>query len=226
MFCACLLGVLHTFNSPTVASVFADAFSTQKFPSAIRATGGSRKTMTVEKGRLNSFGRHNDGENDDDISSTSDINKFDMAQRIESLKSVALGALSGGFAVTPVAYLHYVLFSSPSSIAQWEFVTDMSSLQAALFAIVYRYAVRTDDNNPMLNQGVVGAFVVVRTLSNIHVTDTCQSIPLRCGPPLGYFDWHMIEQAAWGGVESAVLFGAASLAMELAFNQKWISKFD
>ena len=46
------------------------------------------------------------------------------------------------------------------------------------------------------------------------------------GPPLGYFDWNMIEQAAWGGVESAFLFGAASLAMELAFGQKWISKFD
>lgn len=46
------------------------------------------------------------------------------------------------------------------------------------------------------------------------------------GPPLGYFDWNMIEQAAWGGVESAFLFGAASLAMELAFRQGWISKFD
>jgi len=36
----------------------------------------------------------------------------------------------------------------------------------------------------------------------------------------------MIEQALWGGLESAVLFGAASLAMEVAFKQKWISKFD
>ena len=46
------------------------------------------------------------------------------------------------------------------------------------------------------------------------------------GPPLGYFDWNMIQQAAWGGVESAFLFGAASLAMEFAFRQEWISKFD
>jgi len=36
----------------------------------------------------------------------------------------------------------------------------------------------------------------------------------------------MIEQAAWGGVESAALFGGASLAMELAFRQNWVSKFD
>eukprot|EP00534_Pseudo-nitzschia_fraudulenta_P009876 CAMPEP_0201169524 /NCGR_PEP_ID=MMETSP0851-20130426/80461_1 /ASSEMBLY_ACC=CAM_ASM_000631 /TAXON_ID=183588 /ORGANISM="Pseudo-nitzschia fraudulenta, Strain WWA7" /LENGTH=244 /DNA_ID=CAMNT_0047451305 /DNA_START=37 /DNA_END=771 /DNA_ORIENTATION=- len=164
-----------------------------------------------------------DSENE---SNNSGINKFGMAQRIESLKSVVLGALSGGIAVTPIAYLHYVSFATgDGSIAQWEFVTDMSSLQAALFAIVYRYAVRANDNNPMLNQGVVGAFIVVRTLSNIQVTDTCQSIPLRCGPPLGYFDWSMIEQAVWGGVESAALFGAASFAMELAFRQKWISRF-
>ena len=109
-------------------------------------------------------------------------NKFNMAQRLESTKSLVLGALSGGFACAPIAYLHYVIFSVANSggIAQWEFVTDMSSIQAALFAIVYRYAVRKNDNNPMLNQGVVGAFVLVRTLSTVHVSATCQSIPLRC----------------------------------------------
>ena len=130
--------------------------------------------------------------NDDKENDTSDEmlgeNKFDMAQRIESLKSVVLGALSGGIAVTPIAYLHYVFTSDVANTAQWEFVTDMSSLQAALFAIVYRYAVRTNDNNPMLNQGVVGAFVVVRTLANIQVTDTCLSIPLRC-------KWRLVVKA-------------------------------
>jgi hypothetical protein len=133
----------------------------------------------------------------------------------------------------------------------------------------------------MLNQGVVGAFIIVRSLSNIHVTETCQSIPLRCklkklkviysvlilrlhvrcllyhldlkkktepspfffcmysifiyflyiyinkgGPPLVYFDWNMITQGAWNGIESIALFGFAALAMEFAFQQKWISKFD
>jgi hypothetical protein len=46
------------------------------------------------------------------------------------------------------------------------------------------------------------------------------------GPPLGYFDWNMITQGAWNGVESVALFGFAALAMEFAFQQKWISKFD
>jgi hypothetical protein len=44
---------------------------------------------------------------------------------------------------------------------------------------VYRYAVR-DDDNPMLNQGVIGAFVLARTLSAIQVSDTCTSPPLIC----------------------------------------------
>merc|ERR1712176_506702 len=143
-----------------------------------------------------------------------------MAQRIESGKCVVVGALSGGIAVTPVAYYHYM-----DNLPQWELITDMSSLQAALFAIVYRYAIRTD-TNPMLNQGVVGAFVFARTLSSIKVSESCTPIPLQCGAPLGYFDWNMLTQAALTGIESAILFGAASLAMELCFSKGWISKFE
>jgi len=213
------------------ASGFADAFVA---PSRVARSGaidgccaryrtaGFKPCAPCTPATLSLFG--NDGDDSDGGMATE--SKFDNAQRIESLKSVVLGALSGGIAVTPIAYLHYVFASEIANTAQWEFTTDMSSLQAALFAIVYRYAVRANDNNPMLNQGVVGAFVVVRTLANIQVTDTCLSVPLRCGPPLGYFDWNMIQQAAWGGAESVALFGATSLAMEFAFRQNWISKFD
>jgi len=35
----------------------------------------------------------------------------------------------------------------------------------------------------------------------------------------------MIEQGTWNGIESVALFGVAAGAMELAFQQKWISKF-
>ena len=167
-FCVCLIFV--------ASSTFAGAFVVPLAVNPrISATGDSdscaQKTATFPTS-LCMFG------SDDNESETD--NKFDMAQRIESLKSVVLGALSGGVALTPIAYLHYVVFSTVPSTAQWEFQTDMSSIEAALFAIVYRYAVRANDNNPMLNQGVVGAFVVVRTLANIQVTDTCQSVPLRC----------------------------------------------
>ena len=152
--------------------------------------------------------------------------KFSMTQRIESVKCVVVGALSGGIAVTPVSYLHAIIWSqSNQALAQWEYWTDMSSLQAALFAIVYRYAIR-DDTNPMLNQGVIGAFVIARTMTSIQVSDSCTAIPLTCGSPLGYFDWSMISQALVVGGESAVLFTAAAAAMDYCLERGWISKFN
>ena len=166
LLCACLALVASS-------SSFADAFvAPLVVKPRVGVNGDGCPARIPASSALSMFGgddNNNDGEN-----------KFDMAQRIESVKSVVLGALSGGVALTPIAYLHYVVFSGIPNTAQWEFTTDMSSLEAALFAIVYRYAVRANDNNPMLNQGVVGAFVVVRTLANIQVTDTCQSVPLRC----------------------------------------------
>jgi hypothetical protein len=64
----------------------------------------------------------------------------------------------------------------------------MSSFQAALFAIVYRYTIRKcDGENPMLNQGVIGAFVVTRTLANIQVTETCSAVPLQCTYTFEFF---------------------------------------
>jgi hypothetical protein len=116
----------------------------------------------------------------DPIIPSSDNPKFGMAQRLESVKCAGVGALSASLAVAPVVYFHYIdTTSSSNALAQWEFVTDMAAVQGALFAIVYRYAIRTDDN-PMLNQGVVGAFVVVRTLSNIIVSKECAALPLQC----------------------------------------------
>jgi hypothetical protein len=45
------------------------------------------------------------------------------------------------------------------------------------------------------------------------------------GEPLGYFDWNMIGQGLGNGIESAVLFGATAMAIEYAYEKKWISKF-
>lgn len=104
--------------------------------------------------------------------------KFSFGQRIESLKCVVVGALSGGICLTPITALHDIAFSKGGA-AQWEFDTDMGSLEAALFAIVYRYCIRKDEN-PMLNQGVTGAFVLTRTLSRIRVPSYCTAAPLSC----------------------------------------------
>ena len=160
-------------------------------------------------------------------SSGGDDDKFSFVQRIESVKCAVVGALAGGIALTPFAAFHDILFNDPlvtNGVAQWEFDTDMGSLEAALFAIVYRYCIREDEND-MLNQGAVGAFVFVRTLSRIQVPVYATAAPLTVGDPLGYFDWNMLQQASLSGLESAALFGGAALAMDYAFEKGFIGKF-
>ena len=134
----------------------------------------------------------------------------------------SLCKLQGGIIATPFIALHDLPLYGAAS---WEFDTDMGSLQSALFAIVYRYCVREEDDNDMLNMGVVGAFVVVRTLSRIRVPGYCTAAPLDCGDPLGYFDFDMLQQLAFNGLESVALFGGAALAMEIAYKKGLIGKF-
>jgi hypothetical protein len=125
--------------------------------------------------------------------------------------------LSGGVTVTPITLLHDYFFPGntiPNGLAQWEFDTDTGSIAAALFAIVYRYCVREgEESNPMLPMVVVGAFVLVRTLSRVRVSYYCEAAPLDCGAPFAYFDWAMLQQALFSGLESIFLFGAAAAAI-------------
>jgi len=155
--------------------------------------------------------------------------KFSFSQRIESVKSAIVGLLSGGLTVTPITFLHDYFFPGETiqnGLAQWEFDTDTGSIAAALFAIVYRYCVREgEESNPMLPMGVVGAFVIVRTLSRVRVSYYCEAAPLDCGAPFGYFDWGMLQQALFSGLESIFLFGAAAAAMEYCYKKGYITRF-
>ena len=123
--------------------------------------------------------------NDDDPQ-TEPKNTFSFAQRIESTKSALVGLVAGGVALAPVSFLHNCLWFGENNLyhnplGQFEFDTDMGSLEAALFAIVYRYCLRRDDEeNPQLNQGIVTAFVLTRTLSQIQVPTYCSAVPLTC----------------------------------------------
>ena len=160
-----------------------------------------------------------DTSNNDSSTSSDDANKFSFQQRIDSGKSLAVGAVSSSLAVAPLLWIH------DATSAQWEFDTDGAALAGGLFAVVYRYCIRNDTDNPQLSQGVVGAFAVCRTLARIQVPIYCTALPLQCGAPLGYVDWNMIQQLAWNGVESLLLFGAAAVAMEVVTGRGYISRF-
>lgn len=156
-------------------------------------------------------------------------NKFSFAQRIESVKTGVVGLLAGGVSLTPFSAFHNLLFADDSianELAQWEYDTDTGSIAAALFAIVYRYCVRDgEEKNEMLQMGVIGAFVVVRTLARIRVPIYCSAIPLDCGEPFGYFDYSMIQQGIGSGLESVVMFGVTALAVEYCYEQGYITRF-
>lgn len=164
-------GARILFALISVSSFLIPTTSTEAF-SMRNVHVSSRLTIPSTRPRLAPLSASS-GEDEDD--------KFSFQQRIESIKCVVVGALSGGIAVTPLTALHDILLGPEmnNGVAQWEFDTDMGSLEAALFAIVYRYVVRTDEN-PMLNQGAIGAFVLVRTLSRIRVPSYCSAAPLDC----------------------------------------------
>jgi hypothetical protein len=113
------------------------------------------------------------------LSSTNDSEpaKFGLKQRFESVKCLAIGGVSGSVAMAPISALRNAVITG--SLSQWEFDTDMGSLEAGLFGIVYRYCLR-EDENPQLSSGCVGAFVIVRTLSRIETATSCSAIPLAC----------------------------------------------
>jgi len=148
----------------------------------------------------------------------SPINEF--FERIESTKALALGAVAGSVALAPVDLLFHL-----GNIPQWEFDTDSGALACGLFAVVYRYAVR-EDNNPNLKQGVVGAFAITRALAFVQPPEgICDALPLRCGPPFSYFSYEMLEQLIPGALESGVMFAATAAAFEAAAERGWVKKF-
>ena len=173
----------------------------------------SRPTQSRDRLRASSLGMAINGED----------NKFGMAQRVDSGKSLLLGLIVGSVGQAPVSFFHDVVADS-GGFAQWELDTDAAALEAGLFAIVYRYCIR-QDKNEQLSQGVVGAFVLVRTLSRLRVPGYCSAVPLNCGSPLGYLDWNMLQQIGWSGAESVLMFGLTALAVDIAMSKGYISKF-
>lgn len=200
-------------NDPVVAAALADAASNTKSDVA------TTKTFQLTKAQ------------DQAVEAVKKQAKKELtaAELFESSKALIVGLLSGGVAVTPVAFLHDYYFPGktiPNGIAQWEFDTDTGSLAAALFAVIYRFSIREgEESNELLPLFVISSFVLVRTLSRVRVSYYCDAIPLNCGAPFGYFDFAMSQQALFSGLESLFLFGAAASAMDYCYKKGFISRY-
>jgi len=137
-------------------------------------------------------------------------------ERVESVKAGVIAAFSGSLAEVPVKASALLASSSIGTgavkasafanffTAQWEFNTYALAVQLALFGVVYRCIVRSDDN-VMLTQGAVGAFAMCHALSATQVTSMWStSMWVQLGT---YFS------------ESVIAFGVAAATLEFAWSK-------
>jgi hypothetical protein len=151
--------------------------------------------------------------------------KFGLRQRFASVQCLVLGATVGSLSQAPVSLLHDVVFHA-GGLAQWEYDTDMAAITGGLFAIVYRYCIREDTSNPQLNQGVISALILTRTLPQVQIPSYCQAVPLNCADaPLYILDGNVLQQLVWCGLESWFLFTGTAMAMDMAMEKGYIIRF-
>lgn len=178
---------------------------------------------------FNGGGNKNDNDDEDDsqdipnviskptpaskvVSSTKREDKFTFAQKIESTKAAVIGGITGAVTMLP---FNLVEEASNYNLNPFQFLFDegTAGLEAALFAIVYRYCVRDgEESNEQLGQGVWGAFALTRALTASKGMEVLSP--------------DMVAQSLVGGLESFVLFGAAKFAMEMAVEKGFVNRMD
>ncbi len=141
-----------------------------------------------------------------------------MAERIESLKTGTLAALSFtlAYSLTLVGNC-WVLAEQFEALSALQMTTDLdliirvavAGLSGFLFGVTYRYVIR-EDQNPHLKEGAVLAFGLVRGLASIE------------GQP----NW----TGALGllgvlGMESIVCFAIARFTLDWALQNHWLKPF-
>ena len=130
-------------------------------------------------------------------------------ERTESGKVCAISAIAGSLASAPVKLSTLYAsnaFVKSSTLGQWEFSITVLAVQLALFGVVYRAAVRCDDNDN-LKQGAVGAAALCRALSALPVSNSwTPETWLQLGVFFG---------------EGALAFGCAATAIEFAWDKGW-----
>ncbi|KXZ51042.1 hypothetical protein GPECTOR_14g3 [Gonium pectorale] len=143
----------------------------------------------------------------------------DGPERVESVKAAAVAAVAGLLAELPLV----TLTSGESTTPLSSTLTLLSAVAACfLFGVTYRYAVRSDSSNRQLRLGVIAAFGLVRASGAGDVLQATASVAADGAGPLSMA---VIGPAALYALESLILFGFASVAIEAAFGQGFLKRF-
>lgn len=125
----------------------------------------------------------------------------------EIAKNGVIASFFGSLASAPVK-MSVLLATNAGSTAVTDFSNVALAIQLAVFGVVYRYAVRNDENDK-LKQLTVGSFSIVRAFSCVNALSTSKIAPDK---------W--VQVAAYFG-ESALAFGLAAAALEYAWGKGW-----
>lgn len=144
---------------------------------------------------------------------------FTEAERVNSLKFAILGGVCAGAISLIVLILHRLSVLGASMVLSGPLVSmanltllvngAIAGVSGALFALVYRYAVR-QDSNIQLNVGVVTAFTLVRGLAQVDA-----------GSAIAQHLWPFVSACG----ESLLMFGSTALVLTVAMQRKWIAPF-
>ncbi len=140
-----------------------------------------------------------------------------------------VGTVIGSLCVLPAQALHYLYLQdyTYTTYAQWEWDLIAAAIQGALFANVYRYAVRSDLDNETLTTRLIWSFVIVKSLVRVTVTPDCAAYTwLYCAEPYYVMNDQMAATLAINFLESIALFLPVAATMKSLLRRAKIPFYD
>ncbi|MEB3226477.1 MAG: hypothetical protein VKJ86_11815 [Synechococcus sp.] len=143
--------------------------------------------------------------------------RFSATERLASVKTAVVGGATAGLLGLGLLLVHRLVGSAGiplsfgSEIANLTLLINIgaAALAGALFALTYRYAVRTDENS-QLKGGVVLAFTLVRGVAQVDA-----------GSAIAQSGWPFV--AACG--ENLMVFGLTAVVLNLGIQRGWLTPF-
>jgi hypothetical protein len=155
---------------------------------------------------------------------------YETLLKVVTLSQTAIvGAVIGTLCVLPVTAFHYLSFQdySYTTYAQWEWDLIAASIQAALFANVYRTSIGRDFDNTTVTNRLLAAFIIVKSLVRISVGPDCASYSfLYCAEPFYIVDDQMALTLLVNLAESIALFYPVATVLRSLLQDEKIAPYD